>query len=278
MIDHDLGATHTLKPLRRERVRTVARRATPFVSGLVAALIVVALYGAVVRGPTPVTQQDVKDRISAALASITPGPALSEHVYAVARPSLVVIQARGGDFSAEGELGSGVVVDQNGTILTSLHVVAGAPVIVVTFADGTSSPAQIIARAPDKDIAVLQPIQVPPGVEPAILGNPGALRVGDDAYVIGNPFGLIGSMSTGVVSGLDRSFTDPRTKQTMRGLIQVDAAVNPGNSGGPLLDRSGHVLGIVTALLNPTDQHVFIGVGLAVPIDVAGGAAGLPPY
>jgi S1-C subfamily serine protease len=81
-----------------------------------------------------------------------------------------------------------------------------------------------------------------------------------------------------VVSGLGRSFKHPETNQVLEGLIQIDAAVNPGNSGGPLLNANGEVVGIVTALLNPTDDDVFIGIGLAVPIDVAGGAAGLPPY
>jgi S1-C subfamily serine protease len=95
---------------------------------------------------------------------------------------------------------------------------------------------------------------------------------------VGSPFGLAGSMSEGVISGLDRSFRLEDSGVVLRGLIQIDAAVNPGNSGGPLLDREGHVIGIVAALLNPTDDEVFIGVGLAVPINVAGGAAGLPPY
>ena len=96
---------------------------------------------------------------------------------------------------------------------------------------------------------------------------------------MGNPFGLYSSMSAGVVSGLNRSFQNPDEDGPMlHGLIQVDAAVNPGNSGGPLLNRAGQVVGIVAALLNPTDEDVFIGIGLAVPIDVAGGAAGLPPY
>ncbi len=95
---------------------------------------------------------------------------------------------------------------------------------------------------------------------------------------MGNPFGLYGSLSNGVVSGLERSFRDPETEIVHTGLIQIDAAVNPGNSGGPLLDRDGRVVGIVTALINPTEQHVFIGIGLAVPIDVAGGGAGLPNY
>jgi len=95
---------------------------------------------------------------------------------------------------------------------------------------------------------------------------------------MGSPFGLYGSMSVGVISALDRSFQMPGSDQVLTGLFQIDAAVNPGNSGGALTDREGHVIGIVTALINPTDDDVFIGIGLAVPIDVAGGAAGLPPY
>jgi S1-C subfamily serine protease len=104
------------------------------------------------------------------------------------------------------------------------------------------------------------------------------MRVGSEAYVVGHPFGLTDSLSAGVVSGLGRSFQFPNSDQVLRGLIQVDAAVNPGNSGGPLLNRAGQVVGIITGLVNPTKQDVFIGIGLAVPIDVAGGAAGLPQY
>ena len=113
---------------------------------------------------------------------------------------------------------------------------------------------------------------------PATLGNPAAVRQGSEAFALGSPFGLGGSISAGIVSGLDRSFTAARQHVTLHGLIQIDAAVNPGNSGGPLVDRQGDVIGIVTALVNPTKDDVFIGIGLAVPIDVAGGAAGLPPY
>ena len=109
-----------------------------------------------------------------------------------------------------------------------------------------------------------------------MLGNPRSVQVGSEAFVLGNPFGLDGSISSGVVSGLNRSFQLPNDGPTLTGLIQVDAAVNPGNSGGPLVNRDGQVVGIVAALINPTNQDVFIGIGLAVPIDVAGGAAGLP--
>ena len=119
---------------------------------------------------------------------------------------------------------------------------------------------------------------MPSTVVPATLGNPGAIRIGSEAYVVGNPFGLYGSISAGVVSGLDRRLEIAKSGRVLDGLIQVDAAVNPGNSGGPLLNRDGQVVGIVAALLNPTKEDVFVGIGLAVPIDVAGGAAGLPPY
>jgi len=192
----------------------------------------------------------------------------------------VLIRTRGpgGGTAGPDGLGSGVVVDNQGDILTSLHVVDGASQISITFADGIVSPADIFTRLPESDIAVLRARQISPNVVPATLGNPGSVQVGDDVYVVGNPFGLTGSMSAGVISGLDRSFQVPDSQQTINGLFQIDAAVNPGNSGGALLNRAGQLIGIVTGLINPTSQDVFIGIGLAVPIDVAGGAAGLPPY
>jgi S1-C subfamily serine protease len=173
-------------------------------------------------------------------------------------------------------MGSGVVVDASGDILTCLHVVANATSIEVTFADGTKSPATIQATQPANDIAVLRATQPPATIVPAVLGNPRSMQVGSEAYVLGSPFGLTGSISSGIVSALNRSFQLPNNGPLLQGLIQVDAAVNPGSSGGPLVNRAGQVVGIVSALINPTNQGVFIGIGLAVPIDVAGGAAGLP--
>ena len=163
-------------------------------------------------------------------------------------------------------------------MLTAYHVVEGATTITLTFADGSKLTGTITAEDPATDIAVITRRR-PAAPRPARgARQPRALPIGSDAYIVGNPFGLYGSMSAGVVSGLDRSFRRRDTDQVISGLIQVDAAVNPGNSGGPLLDANGAVVGIVTALINPTQQDVFIGIGLAVPIDVAGGAAGLPPY
>ncbi|MGZ6267440.1 MAG: S1C family serine protease [Candidatus Limnocylindrales bacterium] len=212
----------------------------------------------------------------AALASALPSALASAvpSALASASPSPSPTASPG---ASDATLGSGVVVDAGGDILTCLHVVANASSIQVTFADGTKSPATVVSTQPANDIAVLKASQPPAKIVPAVLGNPRNVQVGSEAFVLGNPFGLAGSMTSGVISGLDRSFQLPNGGPTLTGLIQVDAAVNPGSSGGPLVNRDGQVIGIVDALVNPTDQDVFIGIGLAVPINVAGGAAGLPP-
>jgi S1-C subfamily serine protease len=278
---------------------------------VLAAFVGVLLYGAVAPAPRPLTPGDVSKSIASALASETLPPAFSLLVYQAVEPSLVLIETQpvvvsggsNGSWPAalasaspsalpsalpsasasaspgtpDGTLGSGVVIDSGGDILTCLHVVANASSIQVTFADGTKSPATVVTRQPASDIAVLKASQPPAKIVPAVLGNPRSVQVGTEAFVLGNPFGLDGSMSSGVVSGLNRSFQLPNDGPTLTGLIQVDAAVNPGSSGGPLVNRDGQVIGIVDALINPTNQDVFIGIGLAVPINVAGGAAGLPP-
>lgn len=124
---------------------------------------------------------------------------------------------------------------------------------------------------------MLQPEVIPDDLVPATLASSAMLHVGDEVVAVGSPFGITDSLSSGVVSGLGRSFQSPDTGQELNNLIQFDAAVNPGNSGGPLVDRNGEVVGIVTALLNPTGENVFIGIGFAVTIETAAGAAGAPP-
>jgi S1-C subfamily serine protease len=265
---------------RWARFRERVRKTFPFLSGVVAALLALFLFNTFFPGARPLTPAEVNAAISSAMASATPKPADGVLVYQIIQPSLVWIEAEGVDDAGETSrgLGSGVIFDQNGSILTSLHVVDGAPTINVTFADGTQSQAVIANAQPEMDIAVLQAETLPELFLPATLGNAGSLQVGDDAFVVGNPFGLYSSMSAGVISGFNRTFQPPGTNQTIEGLIQVDAAINPGNSGGPLLNRYGHVVGIVTGIINPTDESFFVGIGFAVPINVAAGGGGSPPY
>lgn len=264
---------------RIERLRARIRRGLPFLSGVLAALLALVIYNAFSQTP-PLTQDDLNSAVAAALASATPRPAESVLVYQIIQPSLVLIQT---ERSAEGGevdrgLGSGVIINDNGDILTSLHVVDGSQSILLTFADGTEAEGAILSAQPEIDIAILGASQMPQLFVPATIGNAGGLRVGDNAYVVGNPFGLYSSMSAGVISGFDRVFQPPNTNEVIHGLIQVDAAINPGNSGGPLLNRSGHVVGIVTGIINPTEDSFFVGIGFAVPINVAAGGGGLPPY
>lgn len=213
------------------------------------------------------------------MASATAPPAISARVYQAVQPSLVQIETKilTPDGKEEGGRGAGVIIDENAQILTSLHVVKDAFEIQVLFMDGTRSEAQIVTTQPENDIALLKPQQLPGQFLPAVMGNPNSLNIGDDVFAVGSPFGLTGSESAGIVSGLNRVY-HPNKDIKMEGMIQFDAAVNPGNSGGPLVNRYGEVVGIVTGLLNPTEQNFFVGIGFAVPIDAAASAAGPNPF
>ena len=175
-------------------------------------------------------------------------------------------------------IGSGVVVDQSGKILTALHVVSSTDRWVVIFSDGSKSDADLIGAQPENDLAVLQPKHLPDEQPAATLASTADLRPGDQVVATGFPFGIGPSVSAGVVSGLRREFIDPDNDHIkLTNLIQFDAAVNPGNSGGPLVDRDGEVVGIVTAILNPSGARVFAGIGFAVPIENAMRAIGENP-
>ena len=264
---------------RLKRLRKGLRGFLLFVLGVAAALTGLVIYHLLSPGTPQLTTNDVSTAVNQVLASATPPAPFSEAVYAIIQPSLVLIQSKlpGTDGKSDDSLGTGTIVDANGDILTSLHVVANASSIQVTFADGTSSSATIATQQPANDIAVLKADKLPAQVVPAVLGNPNSMHVGDEAYVVGNPYGLYSSMSAGVISGFNRTFQPVNTNLNLKGLIQIDAAVNPGNSGGPLLNRYGEVIGIVEGLVNPSNQDFFVGIGFAIPINVAGGAAGLPP-
>ncbi|MGH8227033.1 MAG: S1C family serine protease [Steroidobacteraceae bacterium] len=175
-------------------------------------------------------------------------------------------------------IGSGVVVNASGDILTALHVVSGTDRWIVVFADGSKSAADFVGSQPKNDIAVLQARRVPKAARPAVLASSAGLAPGDEVVATGFPFGIGPTVTAGVVSGLDRDFVDPEDDHTkLSHLIQFDAAVNPGNSGGPLVNRDGEVVGIVDAILDPSGAHTFDGIGFAVPIESAARAAGDNP-
>jgi serine protease DegQ len=175
-------------------------------------------------------------------------------------------------------IGSGVVITDSGQILTALHVISSTDHYVVVFADGTKSEAEFVGAQPENDLAVLQPRKLPDELKPATLSSTAGLHPGDQVVASGFPFGIGPSISAGVVSGLKREFIDPRKKdQKLTNLIQFDAAVNPGNSGGPLVNRDGEVVGIVTAIANPSGAGVWAGIGFAVPIENAARAVGENP-
>ncbi|MFI5841912.1 S1C family serine protease [Catenuloplanes sp. NPDC051500] len=193
------------------------------------------------------------------------GPLAVPAIYEAVLPSVVRITAEGAGEST----GTGVLANADGTILTANHVIDGARSITVAYADGSETPATVAQADPATDIAVLLPERLPETLVPATLG--GAAGVGDTVVAIGNPLGLTATTTSGVVSGLGRTLArgnDP----DLPGLIQFDAAVNPGSSGGPLINDRAEVVGIVVALANPTDAGTFIGIGFAVPIGAALGA------
>jgi S1-C subfamily serine protease len=215
------------------------------------------------------------DAVKKGIADLQKQPASSATAYQTILPSLVEIETDRGPTpnGEESSLGAGVIINKDGSIMTALHVVQGAKSVRVAFIDGTKSSAEVTSTDPDHDIAVLTPARGPETIVPAVLG--GAGEVGEQAFAVGHPLGFFGTLTAGVISGLDRSIRVKSGKR-LKGLIQFDAAVNPGNSGGPLLDRNGQVIGIVTALANPSRDGYFIGIGFAVPIGTAGGAANAP--
>jgi S1-C subfamily serine protease len=244
--------------------RVSRRLLTSVLAGAIVLLLVIAVL-AIRLASAPGTAS-----AAAAPLAASPSPAASLTVpviYQRLAPSVVTVRAGR-------VLGTGVIVADDGTILTADHVVASGS-ISVTFADGTESRAVIASANKKTDIAVLTPGKLPPVVVPATLG--GSTDVGASVIAIGNPLGLNDSVSAGVVSGLDRT---SNTDTGMRsGLIQFDAAVNPGSSGGPLLDSRGMVIGVVVAIAVPDGQDAFAGIGFAVPIGAAlgGGPGGKTP-
>ena len=182
------------------------------------------------------------------------------------------------DGAREPSVGSGVVIVDQGIILTNLHVVTGAKRLTVTFFDGLESEAELVGAHPENDLAVIRAKTLPDDLPAATIGSAYRLKPGDEVVAVGFPFGIGPSVSAGVVSGLNREFRSPEGERLLKNLIQFDAAVNPGNSGGPLVTMGGEVVGIVTAILHPTEARTFIGIGFAATIEAAGSAVGIPPF
>jgi S1-C subfamily serine protease len=227
-----------------------------------------------------ITQKDIDASVLYTLGKLPPAPSKASLAYDAVRPSVVRIRRLGpkpGDRTEVG-VGTGVVVVDSGLILTALHVVDGAERVGVVFFDGTESEATIVSVQPENDLAVLQALDLPDDLKPATLGSTAGLKPGDEVIAVGNPFGIGPSVTAGVVSGLGRTFYSVEGKRELSNLIQFDAAVNPGNSGGPLVTDEGVVVGIVTSLYNPTEERVFVGIGFAVPIETAAGGLGVSPF
>lgn len=249
-------------------------------AGLFAVLLAFT-YAAITPSPRQITQEDIRAAVLYTLETNSlPSPAAK--AYEVIRPSIVRVRglgpAKDGGEDIEKSVGTGVVIVDKGIILTNLHVVIGAKRVQVVFADGLESDATITGAQPEHDLAVLQAQTIPDDLFAATMRSTADLALGDQVVAVGFPFGIGPSVTAGVVSGLRREFRSPEGKRLLTNLIQFDAAVNPGSSGGPLVTVEGEVVGIVTAILNPTDQRFFVGIGFAVPIENAAAAAGLPPF
>lgn len=281
------SAAITVAPIpvqRPGRARSFARRhdrALLLIGGMLIALGLFVVRDHMRPAARELKQDDIDAAVLHTLETKTL-PSRAARAAASVMPS--VVRVRGYDEDDEpgaGErmngVGSGVVIVDNGTILTNLHVVTGAKRMSVTFFDGTESEVDVIRVYPENDLAVIKAKKLPDDLQPATLGSTAHLQPGDDVVAVGFPFGIGPSTSAGVVSGLDREFRSREGKRILTGLIQFDAAANPGNSGGPLVTMSGEVVGIVTAILNPTGP-TFIGIGFAATIESAGAAVGIPPF
>jgi S1-C subfamily serine protease len=256
-------------------------------AGALLAVLALLATPALRPGQRVITQDDIDKAVRASLEK-EPLPSAAARAYEAIRPSVVRVvglmddKDNGDDDNEqramERQLGTGVVIIDNGTILTNLHVVSGAKKIRLRFSNGHESDARMVGAQPENDLAVLKADSLPDDLEAATMRSTADLRPGDEVIAVGHPFGIGPSVSAGVVSGLRREFRADDGERKLSNLIQFDAAANPGNSGGPLVTMDGHVVGIVTAILNPSEQRTFIGIGFAVPIESAAGAAGMPPF
>ncbi len=288
----NFGSDGTLAPRaegRRARLRdAMVRHERGFWVAAIVALCAAAWFFNPARtAPPPLTMEQIDAAMRKSIED-KPLASAAASAFDAIIPSVVRVvglMTDGDDGSDDHEpgtvergVGTGVVIIDNGTILTNLHVIAGARHVRVTFMDGTESEALVMSTQPENDLAVLRAKTIPDDLSAATMRSTADLAPGDEVLAVGFPFGIGPSASAGIVSGLKREFRSPDGEQLLTNLIQFDAAANPGNSGGPLVTMDGEVVGIVTAILNPSRQRTFIGIGFAVPIENAAAAAGMPPF
>ena len=219
-----------------------------------------------VSAPAPTSAAQAANSSSGRTVALSDECLTATEIYQQVRPAVVQVTMRAGQ--SEGT-GTGVVIDEEGQILTNNHVVSGARTLEVRFADGSTSEATVVGTDAANDLAVIRVDNPAAAPAPAVTGDSDLLRPGDSVLAIGNPFNLEGTLTQGIVSALDRTYASGGGTRPIRGMIQTDAAVNPGNSGGPLLNCQGEVIGINTLLENPTGQNVNVGVAFAVAINTA---------
>ena len=226
----------------------------------------------VAAGPTATSAPSDDDSSSGQLA-LDEDCLTAAQVYEQVRPAVVEVvttSQAGGAFGGQAEgLGTGIVIDSDGYILTNYHVIEGATGIEVRFEDGSTASAEIAGSDPANDLAVLTFDPTGLDLAVAVLGDSDAVNVGDPVLAIGNPFNLEGTLTQGIVSAVDRAYGSGQNTRPIREMIQTDAAVNPGNSGGPLLNCQGEVIGVNALLENPTGENVNVGVAFAVAVNTA---------
>src|SRR5438093_2170986 len=246
-----------------------------FRRGLLAAVAALAIAGGAGSGAVAATLVDHNTQASPAAArtgnassstaTSTQVSTTAQSIYQQVSPGVVTITATVSGSRGSGQaIGSGIVLDTNGNILTNAHVIAGALQIQVTFSDGQTVNATLVGSNTTADLAVIRVSVAASSLHPVTLGNSDSVGVGDAVYAIGSPFGLSGSFSQGIISNLKQSGATSNG-DNLSGLIQTDAAINPGNSGGPLVNTQGEVIGVNTSIESPVDGNV--GVGFAIPIN-----------
>ncbi|MBT5774444.1 MAG: trypsin-like serine protease [Dehalococcoidia bacterium] len=214
--------------------------------------------------PVSQTASDVGVPVGPSLSAFPDLPSLIEAV----QDSVVVVELDSGSENGGGE-GSGFVLDTDGHILTNFHVVDGASQIVVRLLDGSTAEATVIGSDPSSDLAVIRAPFDPDKLQPVTFGDSDAVRVGSSVFAVGNPFAKNFSVTSGIVSAVGRNTESSFTRRQILNVIQTDASLNPGNSGGPLFNDAGEVIGINSSITGPAGFRGSVGLGFAVPSNTA---------